>query len=325
MANKRENFPKAMINDSYDYAIEAYDDEKTTFDEISSVEDSKSSYEQYTTAIGPGEMDETEEGTEISDKGAIEGFTVHCANKKFTLKFPLSSESIDDNRKIDNFLKAWAQGLGESARTTKEKQHANLFNYGGFTAGHSTFLNDVNNVLTTSYGNKCYDTLPFFNLSNNLRTAKHGGTYYNGVQTLNLNETNLQELYKLMAVTNAYNEAGVKVSIIPNILLVQQGSLNAFTAEKILNSPGSPDATHSGVANIWRTRLRLVTWPYLTTANAWFLGVAKKGIKSLSRKALTVDYYEKPEIDTNYVRGIIRFGRAVTNFRYWVGANFATS
>lgn len=323
--NKRENFPKALINDVYDYAIESYDEEETVFDELFRTQDSAGSYEQSTSAVGPGEMDETEEGEEINDKGGIEGFTVWCANKKFTLKYPITAEANDDNRKIDNFLKVWAQGLGESARITKEKRHADLFNFSGYTAGHSSFLNDINNLLTTSYGNLCYDSKPFFNLSGNLRTAKHGGTYYNGIQTLNLNETNLQTLYQLISVTNAYNEAGIKVSIVPNVILVQQGSNNAFTAERILKSPASVDGAHSGVANVWKTKLRLVQWPFLTDNDAWFIGVAKKGLWSLARQPLIVDYYDQPANDVHYVRGIIRFGRAVTNFRHWAGANFSTS
>lgn len=323
--NTRQNFVKAMVKDAYSWALEKYDEEAIVFDKIYETEDSDASYEQYTSAIGPGELTETEEGETINRRTATEGFTVQCANKKFADELPLTNESIDDNQKVDNFLKAWAQGLGEAARVTKEKRHAELFNKGGFTAGNVVFLNDINNVLTTSYGNLAYDSKPMFNLVGNLRTAKHGGTYYNGVQTLDLTEANLQVLYQLMTVTNAYNEAGVKVSIIPDTVIVQLGSDNWFKARRILESQASTEGAHSGIGNLWKANLKMVGNPFLTDSDAWFLVKAKKGLVSLARKPLTIDYYEDKPHDAQIVRAIVRFGCAVRNFRYMAGANFSTS
>ena len=325
MPNTRSNFVKAMVDDAYEWALEKYDEEPTIFDQIFQAEDTGNAYEQYTSAIGPGELTETEEGEAITRRTAIEGFTVYCANKKFADELPITNEAIDDNTKVDNFLKVWAQGLGEAARITKEKRHANIFNYGGYTAGHDVFLNDVNNVLTTSYGKLCYDSKPFLNLTGNNRTAKHGGTYYNGVATLDLTETNLQALYKLLTVTNAYNEAGIKISIVPNVILVQMGSDNWFKARRIIESPASTEGIHAGITNLWKAQLKVVGWAFLNDADAYFIGVAKKGLISLARMPLSIDYYEDKNTDSQIVRARVRFGNAVRNFRPWAGANFSTS
>ena len=321
----RGNFVKAMVQDAYDYAMEKYDEQPTVFDQIFETGSSDAAYEQYTSVLGPSSMTETAEGETITRRTATEGFTVYCANRKFADELPLTNEAIDDNQKIKNFLKTWAQGLGEAARSTKETSHADIFNYGGYSAGNRTFNNDVNNVLSTGYGNLCYDSICFLNLTGNTRTAKSGSTYYNGVETLNLNETNLQTLYQLITVTNAYNEAGRRISLRPNVLIVQLGSNNWFTAKRILESSAQISGSHSGITNLWRGELRLIGWPFLTDSNAWFLGTAKMGLMSLARKPLTIDYYEDKPTDSQIVRGRTRFGKAVKNFRPWAGANFSTS
>jgi len=322
----RANMVKGMVNDAYDYAIETYNEEKLVYSEVFDVESSEGAYEQYTTVVGPGKLERHAESQTIDRTSAVEGFTVYCANYKHAVELPISNESIDDNRKIKNFLKTWSQGLGRASRATQETEHADLFNYGGYTSGHATFLNDIDGgVLSTSYGSYLYDGKPFFTLTANDRTAKSGLTYYNGVQTLDLNEANLQKQYQLLTVTNAYDEAGKKIYIRPTVLLVQLGSDNWFAARRIVESAAMVSGTHSGVENLWKAQLRVVGWPYLTDSDAWFMGCANLGLKSLARLPLSIDYYEDKQKDGQVVRCRIRFGRCVDNFRFWVGANFSTS
>ncbi len=326
MSSTRANLVKGMVNDAYDYSMEAYNEKPVVFPEIFDMETSEAAYEQYTTVVGPSKLNKTAEGVTLPRVSAVEGFTVYIANFKFPVELPITNEAIDDNQKIKNFLKTWAQGLGDSERVTQEDEHANIFNYGGYTAGHDTFLNDIpGGVLTTSYGNLCYDSAPFLNLSNNTRTAKHGGTYYNGIATLPVNETNLQVLFKLLSVTNSFDEAGKRVDLQPDVVLCKYGTDTWFSLKRILDSPGSPDATHEGVANLWKGRLKLIGWSALSDEDAFFMGVARRGLKSLARLPLTIDYYEDKPTDTQVVRARMRLGRGVCNFRYWVGTNFATS
>lgn len=322
---KRDQFLKGLVDDSYSYAMETYDEEPLIFPEIFMTEDSTNAWEQYTTAVGPNRLSETDEGEEIDRTTATEGYTSYILNKKFAVELPISNEAIDDHQKIDNFLKTWAQELGEAARCTKEEVHANVFNKGGFTAGHAVFNNDKNPWLSTGYGSLCYDSKPFFNASGNNRSSKSNSTYYNGKVNLDLDETNLQILWQLMTQTNAYNEAGRKIHIRPNVILVQEGSDNWFTANRIINSQAPVGAAHSGVANLWRGKLRVIGWPYLDRAQAWGLGVARKGLKSLARMPLSIDYYEEKRIDAQVVRARVRFGCGVTNWRFWTWANFSQS
>lgn len=250
---------------------------------------------------------------------------MQIANFDYPSELAISNDALDDHQKVDNYLKAWADGLGEVVRNKQESEHAALFNYGGFTAGHDAFDNSIPGILTPTYGSLAYDAIPFFNLTGAKRTAKHGGTYYNGVESLTLDGTGLQTLMKLISVTNAFNEAGIEITIMPNVLLCQFGSATYYTAQRLLQSSGDLEAVHAGVKNIWQTSLRLVGWRFLTDTDAFFVGVAKQGLKSLARMAPVIDYYEDKPIRSQVVRMQARWGRGVTNFRYWAGANFATS
>lgn len=322
----RSNLLKAMVKDAYAYYFEKYEEVPTVFDQLFDVEDSNAAYEQYTTAIGPNKLTKVAEGVAIPRQTASEGFTVYCANFKYPAELAITNEALDDNQKIDNFLKSWAEGLGEVVRNKQESEHAGIFNEGGFTAGTSSFFdNSIPGILTPSYGMLAYDTIPFFALTGAPRTAKHGGTYYNSIAALTLDGTGLQTLMKLMSVTNAYNEAGIEITIQPNVLLCQYNSDNYYTAKRLLESTGDVAGLHSGVENIWKSSLRLIGWRFLTDSDAWYIGVAKQGLKSLARMAPVIDYYEDKSIDSQVVRMRARWGRCVTNFRYWAAANIATS
>lgn len=321
----RASFIKAMVKDSYEWALESYEQVPTVFNQLFDTESSDSAYEQYTSAIGPGAITEVAEGASIPRQSAQEGYTVYCANKKYPTELPLTNESIDDNQKVANFLKAWAAGLGESIRNKQESTHAAIFNYGGYTSGNSAFDNSIAGVLTPSYGSLIYDGKPLFALSGNNHPAKNGSTYYNSIAALPLSGANLETLLKLISVTNAFNEAGMEVQIMPDTLLMQYGTTNYYKAKRLLESIGDVEGGHEGVTNVWKGSLNLIGWRFLNDSDAIYVGCAKKGLKSLNRMPLKIDYYEDQNTDSQIVRSRARWGNCVTNFRNWVAANLPTS
>jgi len=325
MSTTRSSFVKAMVKDGYPYSWDAYEKQKVVFDQLFDTMTSDAAYEQFTSAVGPGKLTETTEGTTIAQNPLQEGFVVYCKNKKYTESFKATYELIDDNQKIKNMFNDWSRMMGETTALTLESEHAAIFNKGGFTSGHAAFDNSIAGVLTPSYGNFIYDGKPFFALSGNNHTAKNNSTYYNSLGTKTLGGSLLEEMSKLISVTNAYSEAGNEVSIIPDVLLVQLNSANYWTAKRLLESTGDVDATHSGVSNIWRNGLQLIGWRFIDTANAVYLGCSKKGLKSLSRMPLTFDTWDDKGIQAHVISGTVRGGRCVTNFRYWAAANLSTS
>lgn len=325
MAGTRSSFIKAMVKDSYPYFIESYDKVPSVFSQIYKVEPTNAAYEQYTSAIGPGAITKVREGNSIPRQTAQEGYTVYCSAYKYPTELNLTNEAIDDNTKIGNFLRAWASGLGEIVRNKQESDHADVFNYGGYTSGNDTFNNSIPGVISPSYGDYTYDGKPFFALSGNNHPAKNGATYYNSLGTLTLNGQNLETITKLLSVTNAFNEAGIEVQIMADTLLVQYGSSNYYKAKRLLQSMGDSTEPHEGIVNVWKGALTLIGWRFLGDADAYFIGCRQKGLVSLNRMSPKIDYYEDQNTDSEIVRMRTRWGKAVTNFRYWVGANLSTS
>lgn len=321
----RSSFVRAMVKDAYEWAIEKYEEVPTVFDQLFAVESSDSAYEQYTSAIGPGAITEIAEGVSIPRQSAQEGYVLWCANKKYPTELPLTNEAIDDNTKVSNFLKAWADGLGEAIRNKQESTHADIFTKGGYTSGDAAFDNSIPGVLSPSYGSLIYDGKPFFALTGNNHVAKNNATYYNSIANLPLASANIETMMKLISVTNAYNEAGLEIQIMPDTILCQYNSSNYFKAKRILESMADLDAIQSGVTNVWKGSLTLIGWRFLTNADAWFVGCRRKGLISLNRMPLKIDYYEDQNTDSQIVRSRARWGRAVKNFRYWVAAQLATS
>ena len=329
--NNRAVFVKGMVDDNYPYAIEKYDEKPLVFPEVFDEEKSDRAYEQYTTVVSTGSLPKVPEGGSLPDHPTTEGYTAYVTPNKYGEKMSMTNESIDDNRHIKNFLKKWMEGWGESSRRTQEDEHANLFNYGGFTAGTDqkqidAFLNDISNgVLTTPYGPFVYDTAPFFNVSTSTRASKSGGAYYNGIATMPLNTANLEMMFNLMTVTNSYDEAGKKVQIIPDTIITAYGSANYFTARRIIESPASVDAAQAGVANLWQSQLKVIGWSSIAYPNMWIIGCSKKGLKSTARTALSFKSWEDKDNEVQVVSCSFRFGRGVTNWRYWAAANITQS
>lgn len=307
----------------YKWFFEAYDQVPTVHDKIFAMETSTSAFEQSTTGIGMGELDETPEGNDVNEGSPLEGFTVIGKNRSFRKSVSLTEEFSEDTppEKIANFLQKLANSWGDGVVRSKEKTAVKFFNYGGYTAGHDIFNNTITGVVDDPTGDLCYDGKPFFNLSNNTRSSKGGGTYYNGL-ALALSSANLQTAYNLMTNTNNRNERDEVVAIKPNVLLIPP-SLR-FTARTILESDKIVGSSNNDI-NVTQNIVEPIEWQYLTDTDAWFLGVKQKGVVWQGRKEPVIDFYQN-DVNNKYVAKIsARWGVRMENWRYWVGSNFSTS
>lgn len=323
MATTRSQFTELMQKDAYKYFFERYDLLPTVYDKIFNVVPSDSSYDKTTTGVSNNELYEKTEGAEIVARNPLEGYTVYCKNRTFSDAKEFTLEFVEDTppEKIMNIIREIAGGWGEGVNQAKEKFAANFFNYGGYTAGHSTFNNTITGVVTDPTGDLCYDGKPFFNLSNNTRSSKNGGTYYNGSAN-SLSTANLQTAYNLMTNTNNRDEKDQRIAIMPNILLIPPAL--RFTAKVLLESDNIVGSANNDI-NVTKNLLTPVEWQYLTDTDAWFVGVAGKGLVWQERKQPVIDSYQDEKTKNYYVTIVARWGAAVTNWRYWTGNAFSTS
>ena len=97
-----------------------------------------------------------------------------------------------------------------------------------------------------------------------------------------------------------------------------------FTAQEILQSEKEPDVFNNTI-NVLRNIIQPMVWGYLTDSDAWFLGRLKHGLMATDREDVSLDFYKDEENMSYVARVFTRFGGAVTNWRYWLGANCSTS
>jgi len=291
---------------------------QSIFDMGSSVD----AYEQSVSGIGMGELAEVEEGEEFENDNAAEGFTVYAKMRKFGKRTEVTQELVEDNRQVKSFLKSIVGGWGSATNMTMERFFSKFFVYGGLTAGHDVFNNTITGVLTDSTGDLCYDSKPLFNLSNNTRTSKGGGTYYNGIAS-DLDADNFETLWNLVTVTNAKNERDEEIVIMPNMLVVPPQL--RFTAQRLLESENKPGELINDI-NTLQDIVTLKVWRYLAgDSDAWFLGVAGKGLKGYRRRPPKVDFYYDEDREVYKAKTSTRFGGTVDDFRPWGGSNFSTT
>lgn len=323
MAISRNQFTKLMQRDMYKWFFERYDTFNPVYPQVFEVIQSNSAFEQETTGIGMGQLSERPEGEEIVNSNALEGFTVYAKNRTYSDSFSLTMETQEDTpaEKIANLLRDLATTWSEGVTATKETYAANVFNYGGYTAGNAIFNGTItgvsNNGVADPSGDFIYDGKPFFALSGNNHTAKNGSTYYNATANA-FSSANLQTAYQLMTVTNNRNERGEIISLMPDTILFNPNL--RFSVRQVLENTDTANLK-SNVQGL----LKPIEWHYLTDTDAWYVGKAKKGIKFMERKAPVIDFYQDEKSKKYYATIDTRFGVMVNNWRFWVSNNLATS
>lgn len=250
----------------------------------------------------------------------MESYTVVCKNRSYARKVRFSYESVQDAKKVDNFLSKVTGTWGRMLPITKEKFYAKFFNYGAYSAGYdAVFDNTITDVVSDSSGDFIYDGKAFFDDDHPDRV---GNTYDNHLGSTSLTHANLKTAHELYTNTNNRDERGEVIDLTPDVLLIPPAL--RFTAMEILQSEKEPDVFNNTI-NVLRNIIQPMVWSYLTDSDAWFLGRLKHGLMATDREDVSLDFYEDEENMSYVARVFTRFGGAVTNWRYWVAANCSTS
>lgn len=315
----RNQFTEAMKQDLYGYFWEAYPEKAPVYESLFDVVSSNSAFEQFTSAIGLGELLEKPEEEDIQTDAPIESYTIICANRSFARMVRFSYESVQDSKKIGNLLSTTVGSWGRAVPITKEKFYAKMFNNGALTSGHAVFNNTLTGVITDPTGNLIYDGQPFFSTGHK---SKGGTTYSNYNSATALTHTNLKTVYNQYTVTNNRDERDEVIELTPDVLLLPPAL--KFTAQEILNStliPTSQDNTTNVLASIVQPQ----EWSYLTDADGWFLGSRKMGLMATNREEVSLDFWRDETNRAYYASIFTRFGGTPTNWRYWIANNIASS
>jgi hypothetical protein len=321
----RSEFTELLQRDMYGWFLEKYDTFNPVYSQIFDVKPMQGGFDKSTSGVGLGKLSERAEGNNIVASNLLEGYTVYAKARTFSDSYWMAMEFVEDTpiEKISNILQAYSSGWGEGVVSTKEAFAAKFFLYGGYTSGHDVFNNTITGVQDDPTGDLIYDGKPFFALSGNNHPAKSGSTYYNSLGALSLSSTNLQTAHTLMTATNNRNEKGEIVQLKPDVLVIPPQL--SFTAKAILESDRIVGSANNDI-NVAQNLVQPVEWQYLSSdSDCWFLGKKKNGLTFYERKSPVIDFYQD-EVSKKYYATIdTRFGAVVNNWRFWVGANLATS
>ena len=315
----RSQFTENMKQDMYSYYWDAYPTKPMVHELLFETINSSSAYEQFTSAIGLGELLEKPEGEDIQAQVPIESYTIVCKNRAFAAEVRFSYEAVSDSKKIGNMVQETVGSWGRSIPITQEKFFAKFINYGAYTAGHDVFNGSITGVVTDPSGVKIYDGQTLFS---DAHPDKVGNTYDNFAASSTLSGANLKTAYLAFTVTNAKDERGNVIDLKPDTLLINPAL--KFTAQEILQSENVPSSMDN-TTNVLRSIVEPLEWSYISGTDDWVLMTRGKGLLKTMREEPILDFFQDDRNKDYYANIFTRWGGCVTNWRYLYGANLATS
>lgn len=329
------DFIEGCKKDAYEYYFGEYEKEATYFDKLVEEKTSDRAYEKGTVLTGPGLLDEKPYGGDYLAIGLAEAFIWYTKIKEFGNLLPIEGSTLEDVKaKAGDLIKTWSKNWAEAARNTKETMVANIFNYGGYIAGHhATFDASISGgVLDDPSGDGVYTGTaaapkPFICLSGNEWTDPNGDIYYNGL-SLAPSPENFKSAWELLTRKNARTESGAVAVITPDVLLTAN-TTDALLWRQILESEKMA-GTDLNDLNVLRNLIQnIIAYPFLNaafaTARAWAIMKSKKSIRLYHRIEPEFDFFEDKKSNTFYGRIRMRIGANVINVKHTVGSNFPTA
>ena|SRR3990167_2478550 len=198
-----------------------------------------------TTVASFGSVPVKAEGANVAYDNLAQGYDTTYQADTYELAFRASKEALDDEQ--EEIVSDAARALGASMTYTYNVDHANLFNNG----------------FTSTTGSP--DGLALFDTAH---TLVGGGTEQNELTTAaDLSVSSLRDAQN--DIGDTVDDAGKLLHWRPRILLVP--SELQWLAKELVDSPDRPDTAERAINAFKGDGLRVIVWPYLTDADAWFL------------------------------------------------------
>ena len=285
----RADFPYTLRRDLYQHFFDKYTQLPSIFDQIFEVQDSEAAQEVITSATGMGIPVPKKEGEPIKFHAPFEDWEVVFTHSSYADGLEVSHELAADSYKLKNFVQRHAQSWAKGVSYLKEKIAASVFN-------DNPEIYDGTNFFSDAHPNKV------------------GGTFDNSL-SLTLDATGLETAIYTLENTNAYDERGEKILLKADTLLVHPAL--KFTAAKLLNSTLSPGDADNDI-NVLKGILNLVSWPFLSSSTAWYVGCVKEGIRFYNREGPLINTWLDNDNMTAKASIYWRGCAGVLDWRYWV-------
>ena len=247
MIESRSRFSKAIVPGLFALATEEYKRYPELWRQIFGVRKSTRAYEECAYVSGFGLVPKKPEGQPLDYDARLQGYTKRWVHDTYAMGVRVHQEAIEDD--LYNIFASIGRDLGVSARETRHIRFAALFNTGFGTTVHTAG-----------------DGLAIYSASH---VRLDGTTWSNLATASSLSYSTLQTAIR--AFENQVDHRGKKIMQTPMTLLVPTAL--EFKARELLESIGQPEGANNepNVVRSSRPTLRVVVWPYLTSATAWFL------------------------------------------------------
>jgi len=271
--------------------------------------------------LGMGDLEEKKENEAFAYDTVSEGWPIIGSVKSFGKATAVSYELYKDSE-FRNLFGDFVQQMAENYPRTRDRYFANVFNNGALLTGTKELDGTVPGVKIDPTRGLLYDGKPLFaGVGNGHPALMNQGQTYANYLPLTLTLENLNTVYDMMTIDNAYDEQGNKIVIRPDTLVVPQALRS--TAMQVLSTQYMP--TSSGVSstkiNPLYKAFDIIVWPHLTDRNGWFLVERRKGLKVLNRQAPTIDVWQDDETKQFKASIYTRYGCYADNWRYVFACN----
>lgn len=281
-------------------AMSMFLEEEFTMPQLYNILPSSQEREIHARLGGISTWDEKLEGESPTEKTITQEFSKQFVHKAYSPEVPLSRELIEDSKL--NLVVAVGDNLGTAGRRTMEKHAAAPFNdaFNGLTYTGADGLSICNDAHVNAAGGNSQDNALGLGLSfDNLQTARQTGRDFT-------DETG--------EIINARHDT----LLVPNEL-----EDVAFEMAQSMYKSGGSDAGH--VDNFHKTWLkRVITWDWLTDADAWFLidpRIARDNLLWFQR--VPIEFYADGDLlkGKRSMSGYMRYSFGAVDWRWIVGSN----
>lgn len=239
----------------------------------------------------------------------VKGFEETLTHHEFAKGITIERKLIDDNR-ISRAVSA-SEALGDSAFRAREKAGANVF-INAFSSATTETLDDYGTDATGADLVALCSTAHPRHTGDSTTTDTNEGT--SALTAANVSTTR-------RAMVEFVDMNGDLINVVPDTLLVPPELLD--TGIEITKSQLDPSSANNAV-NPQAGRFNLISWNYLTDANAWFLidsGLMKQHLHWFDR--VPVEFAREADFDTliGKFRAYMRFSLGWSDWRWLYGNN----
>jgi phage major head subunit gpT-like protein len=291
------NFSSLMLEGLKEVSVDQYKQNTLVYPKIYKIENSKKQTESYQDIVGTPMWTQKDEGTSISYADMLEGYAKSFTHTAWAKGIRVSRELRDDE--LYGVMNQKARLLGQGAAYRKEYEHAKLFN----NASAATYFTGQDGLALLS--------------DSHTQAGVPGGTLDNYVSSTDLSLSALDTAFAL--IRRFTDENGELAMFEPATLLIPP-ELDR-TAVQLLQSAGLPGSADNDT-NYYKGRLNIVTWPFITDTNAWFILVSKSQLAPISFNRVPVEFKTDGDFDTDdaKIKGYMRFSNGFVNPRFCVGS-----